>query len=158
MSKRQDMQRLIRAYKDETGSHEIDMREVAIYAHKKGWALPQPSDPFDLLAKQFSEAARDEIKYDTKTKRPYRVYHAIPQTGQLSLFVWVDIDEATRPQMLKSLVNRREQMVRDGVQLTFDMEHWNRINSKEEPIDLPMDLGPDIEWVKNSGDEDDEAA
>ena len=60
--------------------------------------------------------------------------------------------------MLKSTVNRREQMVSDGVQLTFDLEHWNSINPSEEPIALPMDLTPDIEWRKNAEDDDDEAA
>jgi len=57
MSKRQEMQRLIRAYMDETGEHEVDMHKVAIYAHEKGWPLPKPMSPFDLLAKQFTEAA-----------------------------------------------------------------------------------------------------
>jgi hypothetical protein len=159
MSKRQEMQRLIRAYMDETGEHEVDMHKVAIYAHEKGWPLPKPMSPFELLAKQFTEAARDQIKYDSKTGRPYRVYHAIPvENGQLSLFVYVDIDEASRNAMWKSLVNRREQMVSDGVQLTFDMEHWIGANPTEEPIDLPVDLTPDIEWRKNTPHDDSEAA
>ena len=55
------------------------------------------------------------IKYDSMIGRSYRVYHAIPvENGQLSVFVYVDIDEASRNAMWKSLVNRREQMVRDG--------------------------------------------
>jgi hypothetical protein len=67
------------------------------------------------LAKQFTEAAREETDYDNKTGRPYRVYHAISQkSGQLNLFVYVDIQDITRNQMLKSTVNRREQMVRKG--------------------------------------------
>src|SRR3990172_9378694 len=101
MSKRQEMQRLIRAYKDETGKREVDMHQVAIYAHKKGWPLPKPPSALDLLTKQFTQAAGDEIKYDAKTGKPYRVYHAVPvNNGQLSLFVYVDIDEAPRPVML----------------------------------------------------------
>src|SRR5437588_8869484 len=108
MSKRVEMQRMIRAWKEETGEHEIDMHKVANYAHRKGWPLPRPPSPIDLLARQFTEAARDEIKHDVKTGKPYRVYHAIPvQSGQLSLFVYIDIDEAKRHQMLKSAVNRR---------------------------------------------------
>lgn len=158
MSKRLEMQRLIRAYKEETGEHEIDMHEVARYANRKGWPLPMPPSPIDILARQFQDAARDEIRHDNETGRPYRVYHALPVTTsqQLNLFVYVDIDEATRNQMLKSAVNRREQMVSDGVQLTLDIEHWNRGNPKEEPISLPMDLTPDIEWRKNTPDDDDD--
>lgn len=159
MSKRQEMQRLIRHYKDDTGEHELDMHKVAEFAAEKGWPLPVPASPLDLLAKQFTEAARDETKYDAKTGRPYRVYHAIPvRSGQLSLFVYVDIDEAPRHSMLKSLVNRREQMVSDGVQLTFDMDHWNNVNPAEEPIALPMDLTLDIEWRKNTDDDEEDAA
>jgi hypothetical protein len=150
------MQRFIRHYKSETGEHELDMHKVAEFAAKMGWRLPTPPSAIDLLAKQFTEAARDEINYDSKTGKPYRVYHAIPVKNgqQLSLFVYIDIDEAPRNSMLKSLVNRREQMVSDGLQLTFDMEHWNRINPKEEPIELPMDLTLDIEWRKNAPGDD----
>jgi hypothetical protein len=105
--------------------------------------------------KQFTEAAREETDYDDKTGKPYRVYHAVPvKSGQLSLFVYIDIDDATRGEMLKSCVNRREQMVSDGLQLTFDMEHWSRVNPDQDPIALPMDLTMDIEWRKNAHDDD----
>jgi hypothetical protein len=51
--------------------------------------------------------------------------------------------------MLKSAVMRREQMVGDAVQLTLDLEHWNRANPNEEPILLPNDLQPDVDWRLN---------
>jgi hypothetical protein len=38
------------------------MRKVAEFAVKKGWPLPQPADPIELLSKQFSDAARLEIR------------------------------------------------------------------------------------------------
>ena len=90
-----------------------------------------------------------------KLESRYRVYHAIPVSGQLSLFHYIDIDEATRPQMLKSSVNRREQMVSDGLNLQLDLDHWNSVNSKLKPIELPMDLTLDIE-IRKAADEDDE--
>ena len=49
-------------------------------------------------------------------------------------------------------------MVDDGFQLTLDLDHWNRVHPDEEPIDLPMDLTLDIEWRKNTPDDDDKAA
>jgi hypothetical protein len=70
----------------------------------------------------------------------------------------LDINDATRTQMLKSCVNRREQMVSDGLQLTLDMEHWNSLNPVEEPIALPMDLALDIEIRKAADDPEEEAA
>lgn len=158
MSKRQAMQRFIRHYKDETGEHEIDMRKVAEFAKRMGWKMPTPPSDIDLLAKQFTDAAHEERKYDKKTGKPYRVYHAIPVTGQLSLFNYVDIDEATRKQMLMSAVNRREQMVSDGLNLTLDLDHWNSINPGEEAIALPMDMTLDIAIRKAAEDDKDKAA
>ena len=88
MSQTKEMQRLMRAYKDETGEHEVDMHEVARYAIGKGWPLPTPADPIDLLARRFAKAAHDEIRYDAVTGNPYRANHALQvQSGQLSLFV-----------------------------------------------------------------------
>ena len=57
MSKRAEMQRLIRAYKDETGEREVDMHKVAIWGMRKGWQLPTPQSPIDLFTKQLSDAA-----------------------------------------------------------------------------------------------------
>ncbi|WP_029604980.1 hypothetical protein [Kozakia baliensis] len=160
MSRRREMQILIRTYKEETGCSEIDMQEVAAFAARHGWPLPQPKSPLEMLAKQFADAARDEIGHDPKSGKPYRVYHAVPvgNNGQTNLFHWVDIREAPRRRMHKSLMNRREQMVGDGFQLTLDAMFWNSINPNEEPIVLPMDLTPDIEWRLNSPDEDGKAA
>ena len=134
MSKKsQERQRFIRYYKDKTGIKEVDMHKVAKFAADMGWTLPTPPDPLDLLAKQFSQSAREETRKDKKTGRPYRANHAFTITqGQEQLTLWVDIDEATRPQMHKSLVNRREQMVGDALHLTLDAQHWNSINPDEK--------------------------
>ncbi len=48
---------------------------------------------------------------------------------------------------------RRELMVGDGLQITYDQDHWNSIHPNEEPITLPMDFTDDIEWRKNGPDE-----
>ena len=158
MSKKLQRQRFLRHYKDTTGERELDMKKVAQYAKRLGWDMPTPPSDVDLLAKQFTEAAHEEKKYDKKTGKPYRVYHAIPASGQLSLFVYIDIDEANRKQMLMSSVNRREQMVSDGYNLTLDFDHWNSVNPDEEPISLPMDLTLDIEIRKAIDDDEAEAA
>ncbi|WP_206605438.1 hypothetical protein [Rhodoblastus acidophilus] len=153
------MQRLIRAYRDETGKREIDMKEVAKWAVGKGWPLPTPKSPIDILAQNFSEAAREETRRDTKTGRPYRANHSFSVTqGNQQLHLWIDIDEADRGPMLKSAVTRREQMVGDGLQLTLDLMHWNSINPDKPPIELPMDLTFDIELRLSAPDEDDDAA
>lgn len=158
MTKKKDLQRLIRSYKDDTGEREVDMHKVALYVAGKGWPLPVPPNPLDMLAKALTDAAREEIGHDETTGRPYRVNHALPvrQGDGSQLHLWIDINEAPRGPMLKSLVNRREQMVGDGLQLSFDQDHWNNLNPAAEPIDLPMDLTLDIELRKNAPDDDEE--
>ncbi|MGO3741423.1 hypothetical protein [Kerstersia sp.] len=159
MNKHQEMQRLIRLYKEETGETEVNMRKVAIFANNRGWPLPKPRDPLDLLAKEFTQAARQEVRRDPKTGKPYRANHALPTTqGGEQFTLWIDIDEATRPQMLKSLINRREQMVGDGLQLSLDADHWNSIHPEESPIQIPLDFTDDVNWRKNAPDEDSKAA
>lgn len=71
---------------------------------------------------------------------------------------WVDIDEATRRQMNKCLVQRREQMVGDAVQITLDADHWNVAHAEEEPIVMEMDFAEDVQWRLNAPDQDGKAA
>ena len=66
--------------------------------------------------------------------------------------MWADTDEAPRKFAHKSF-QRREQMVGDAVQLSLDLNHWNRVNPMEEPIELPMDFTCDIEWAINGLDD-----
>jgi hypothetical protein len=150
--KQKETQFIIRQWKEETGKIEIDMKEVAQYAVSKGWPIPPPVSGIERLAKEFSRAAREEIRQDSKTGRPYRVYHAFATDNRGQGMLWVDIDEAPRKYMLKSAIMRREQMVGDAVQLTLDIDHWNSVNSNEDPIEIPLDFTDDVEWRKNGGD------
>jgi hypothetical protein len=156
MSKAHEMQKLIRLYREETGQTEIDMHDVALFAMRKGWPMPQPKSPLDLLAAQFRDAARQEVRRDRASGRPYRAYHAVPSSASQGVFFWIDIDdpETTQSNMRKSAIMRREQMVDDGVQLSLDLDHWNGTHPDEERIELPMDITPDIEWRKAAMDDD----
>src|SRR3569833_3331266 len=84
MSKRNDMQRFLRHYKDETGERELDMLKVAQHAAKMGWKMPVPKSPVELLAKEFTAAAQKEHKNDKKTSKPNHDKHAKPDHGQPS--------------------------------------------------------------------------
>jgi hypothetical protein len=57
--------------------------------------------------------------------------------------------------MHKSLVQRREGMIGDGLQLTLDADHWNAARPTEV-IEIDMNLAEEIEWRKAAPDEDDE--
>lgn len=158
-TKAQQMQSIIRRYREETGRDSVDMHEVAKYAVTMGWPLPKPKTALDRLAEQFSGAAREEIRHDDVTGKPYRANLAVTtwQAGQ-QMTLWHDIDVAPRHIAHRALQQRREQMVGDAVQLTFDAMHWNRINEQEEPILMPMDFTEDVEWRINAPNRDEEAA
>ena len=153
-NKNKEKQFLILEWKKKTGNVEIDMHKVAEFAAQRGWPIPAPISGIDRLAKEFSQAAREETRQDSKTGRPYRVYHAFPtesKSGQGML--WIDIDEAPRKIMAKSAVMRREQVVGDMVQLYLDLDHWNRKNAGEEPIVLITDVTEDVNERLSGPDE-----
>ncbi|MGV2980690.1 hypothetical protein ACERNI_10840 [Camelimonas sp. ID_303_24] len=152
MAGKKQLQKIIALYRAMTGETELDPKRIAEFALKNGVELPQPKDPRELLAREISVAAREELRRDEKTNRPYRAYHSLPiehADGQVS-FVFVDIDDATRPQMHRSLTKRREQMVGDAVHLTYDADRWNSQNPDLEPIQIALDFAPDVEWRKAS--------
>ncbi|MEW6405430.1 MAG: hypothetical protein AB1649_26865 [Chloroflexota bacterium] len=159
VTRNQERLRIIRWYMEETGKIEVDMHDVAEFAIKKGHKAPAPESPVDRLAKIFSKTAREEMRYDKTTGQPYRGYHSVKTAhGSTQLHFWFDIDEATRPQILMSLIARRQQMVGDGVQLTLDAQHWNNIHPGDDPIQIPMDFTEDVEWRLNAPSEENKAS
>lgn len=163
MSKIADRQKFIRYWRDETGETEVDMHAVARMAMQMGWEAPPPVTEEDRLAKQFKDAARQDIRHDRKTGRPYRGFHAVPRhaaDGQL-VFSYIDIDDPkTKPESFrKACVMRREQTVDDQVQLRLDQIHWNDQRPTEQHVEiLPADLEFDVELRLASMDTQEEAA
>lgn len=156
----QERQRFYRYYKEKTGATEVDLHDVARFASKMGWPLPTPADPLDLLAQQFAEALREEIRRDKVTKRPYKPNHALKRRkgdGSQSTF-WIDADEAPRHQMEKALTNYRDQMVGEAIIGTNTADHWNRIHPEQQPLKFETDLTDDVLWRHNAPDTEDNAA
>lgn len=149
--KSQQLQSLIRLYKEETGTREVDMKAVARWAVDRGMREPKPVSGVDRLAKEFSVAARQETRVDRETGEPYRVNHMywVERDGE-QLRLWGDIDELPRERMQASLTIRREQTVSDVTQLTIDAEHWNRVNPDDERIEIEKDFGLDVEIRRSS--------
>lgn len=148
---------------DQTGKTEIDMHSVAQMAVRMGWKAPPPVTEEDRLAKLFKDAARQDIRHDRRTGRPYRGYHAVPKytaSGQM-VFSYIDIDDPkTKPSSFrKACVMRREQSVDDQVQLRLDQVHWNDNRPAEQQVEvLPADLEFDIEIRLAAMDSRDDAA
>lgn len=151
-TKDQEMQFWIAKYKADTGKKEVMMHDVAEYMLARGWPAPKPLSPGEILAKELARAARNEYVKDGATGYSVRKNHALRFKNEdgAQLAFWVEIHEASRPQMWQSMTNRREQMVGDAFQLTIDSEYWNRINPKEEPIQIELDFGFDVELRKNT--------
>ena len=159
MTKAQTMQSIIKKYREKTGKDSVNMHDVAKYAAGMGWPLPKPKTALERLAEQFSSAAREEIRKDEITGKPYRANLAVTTwRGHEQLTLWTDIDIAPRHVAQKSFHQRREQMVGDAVQLTFDVMNWNRVNATEEKIDMPMDFTDDVLWRINAPDEEEKSA
>ena len=161
--KEQDKMRIIRQYKLEKQVEEVDMREVAKYAVERGWlTLPEPLDPFDMLGKKFSEAARNETRNDKETKRPYRAYMPITfRSGDKQTTLWIDTDSTTRPRMEKAVSRYRDGMVGVAVMGTNTVDHWNRVNPEQIPLTFDTDLTEEVSWRLNgegNDEEDQEAA
>lgn len=157
--KSQEMQSIIKRYKEASGNSSVDMHEVAKFAVGMGWPLPKPKTAIERLAEQFSGAAREEVRRDEVTGRPYRVNLAVTTwQGNQQTTLWHDIDEAPRPIAQRSFQQRREQMVGDAVQLTFDVMHWNRVNEVEDPITMEMDFTDDVQWRLNGPSDEEKAA
>ncbi|HYM14626.1 MAG TPA: hypothetical protein VEZ14_03640 [Dehalococcoidia bacterium] len=139
-------------YREETGEMELDPEKVAPWMHSKGVPLPIPPSPMKLLEASIVQAWREEVRYDKKTRLPYRANHAVPMglTKHGKSYVWIDIDSADRNRMFKALQKRREGIVDDAIGLELDKDHWNSVHPKDEPNALQMDFALDVEWRKNS--------
>ncbi len=115
-------------------------------AQQMGWPLPKPKDPLDLFAQQFSDAARVETREDKTTKKTYKANLAYikKMASGKQLWLWFDVDEATRPQMVKGLKLYREQMVDEAVIGVNTTEHWNRKNPDQMELPFKTDLTSDV--------------
>lgn len=157
-TKTEQMQRFMRYYREQVGK-DVTAYEVAVAAKKAGWLMPVPKDPVEILAKEFARAAREEIRHDEETGEPYRANVSYTQgQGPNQPTLWGDIDKVNRNKMHKNYILRREQMVGDGLQLTYDVRHWNRVHPNEEPIEVELDLTDDVLWRINAPNDNQDAA
>ncbi|MDB5953991.1 hypothetical protein [Ramlibacter sp.] len=152
MTRNEQLQALIQRYKVETGDKTVDMDLVAAWAIERGATMPKPKTARELFAAQLADAARAEYRVDPKTGLSYRANHALRQRTRdgRQYVLWVDMEDATHPQMLWSLSDRRQQMVGDAVHLKIDETIWNSKHPNEPQIQLDMDFTYDVEERLNS--------
>jgi len=139
MSKRTDLLKMIRMYREETGIKDIDHHDVARWAKVRGWKLPTPPSAEDMLARYLSAAARTETRIDAEMGFVYRANHPYPVlTSGKQEVRWVDVDEhPDHHKMRLSMTVRRNQTAADVIQMTFDTMHWNNDNPTQEALPMP---------------------
>ena len=159
MGKTARLQKMIAAYVDQTGETEWDMAKIAAWLERMGWRMPRPRSAVELLEEDLRRAARDARRVDSDGTS-YRPYHAVTETlpGGKQLVLWFDLDRASRKRVVKSLGQRREQMVGDAMALVTTADHWNRLHPDEEPIQMELDFEPDVLWKRAAANDQSSAS
>jgi hypothetical protein len=158
MTKHEEMQAFVRYYKRKNKKTEVTMAEITAAAIEMDWKVPPAVTGEERLAKQFAAAEREEMGTDKITKRPYRANLALTRTkpdGEQTT-LWIETDEANREQMEMAVKKYREQMIGEAVIGTDTIEHWNRINPKEQQLSFNLDFTEETEWRRNTPVEEDE--
>lgn len=149
MTEKQEIQRLFRNYKKETNQQFVDAIEFSRWLESKGWTMPTPQDPVELLAKKVKDALRDETRRSAATGGEYKVNLSFtPDSGQGSFLI--DVDEAPRHVVHKCLKQRREQTSGDVYQMVLIEDHWNATHPNEEAIHMPQDFALDVQIKKHN--------
>lgn len=130
---------------EETHDHQaISAREVVDWAVRHR-ALPLPQiDPRDVLAAQMSRALRESYAIDSQGRR-YRLNHAIRITKNgVQHTMWGMLGHADHVHMEQAFRQRREQIVRDLVQLQVDVEVYADMMPHRPPIQLELNFKNDV--------------
>jgi hypothetical protein len=145
MTRSEELQRLIPLYLSETGKTTWENIDVANWAIKRGVKPPKPKTEAELLAEQFSQALREEHRRDPETGLDYRANHAFKEKhGDKQLTFWVQLENATHPQMSASATNRRDGIIADCAQLKKDLIVWNNKNPNENSLNMVLDFEEDV--------------
>lgn len=148
MTKNQEIIKLKDLYKEETGLMDLDIPLFIEWMRRKGYEMPSPPTPEQVLAKQVVKALKEETREDPETGEAYKVNvsYATDESGNGVL--WVDIDEAPRYKMVKVVKQRKDQIVADWVQMELLLDHWHKRNPDEDPITVERDISFAVDLAK----------
>lgn len=159
-SYQQQLQDIFARYQAEVSQAPVDLKEVGKWAMGKGMWAPRPVDVLRRFSSDLADALREEYRTDEKTGRRYRTKLAVTTwDGERQGSLWGDSDTAPRSHVVKSVAQRRRQVVADCYQLRVDVDQYNADRPDEEPIQLVLDFTDDVaEQLVANGIKDDEAA
>lgn len=151
------LQAIWRQYSDAGMPMPATKTDVAMWAYQQGLWQPKPTDIIAKFADELARAAREEYRKDAKGRR-YRARHpAKTMRDGEQLYLWDDIDTASREHMQRAFSQRRKQIVGDCCQLKVDVDHYNDVHEDEEPIQLVLDFSDDVaerEAMAEMGDDE----
>jgi hypothetical protein len=149
-SKKVEIQKWKRIFLEREG-RDLTAHEIAEMLEKQGWPMPRPKAAIEILAKQVSEALSEETVFDEVLGESvdanicYQARSGGKSDGKQAP-LWTELDTATRDKVELNKTLRRDGMVGDAYRSTLIIMRWNRLHDDEEPVQLDLDLGPDVEW------------
>lgn len=149
-SKKVEIQRWKRTFQEREG-RDLSAHEIAEMLEGIGWPMPKPKSQLDILAKQVSEALSEEKVFDEVLGESVDANICYPaesdgKSDGKQTYRWTEADTASRDKVEANKTLRRDNMVGDAYQSTLILMRWNRLHPKEEPVQLDLDLGLDVEW------------
>lgn len=155
----EQVQRWVREYRNEGNPWPTDRRTIASWMIRTGRASSPRKTAIDWLAPLVSKAMREDFFTDPQGRRPRRM-HAVPQSRELpdgtfkQSVLWVDIVDATPPQMRIAFQTRRKQILGDNRQLKTDVDSFNDNNKSGAHIQMSFDYTEDLIELENPTDYD----
>lgn len=145
MAYRDDMQEIVRQYREADNSWPASAREIAAWAIAQGLWQPSPRDIVNRCAEDISHAMRDEYFIDPQGRHVRAKHARVLREEGVQLVLWDDIRTASHEHMRAAFQQRRRQIVGDCVQLSNDVESYNENRRPSVPIQVVFDFELDIE-------------
>ena len=148
------LQAIVEAYRRTGQTWPTTMKEIARWAHQKKLWEPQKKDVVDQLARDLSQAMREEYYTDPQGRR-VRTKHAarfaddvLPdeegESHKKQQVLWADIRTDSADHIIKALQQRRMQIVGNCRQLKTDADSFNDNHPSGRKIQLIFDFEADL--------------
>jgi hypothetical protein len=143
-------EKCVQHYIDETGHQDFSPPEIALWAEKRGYTLPEPMTGVEILARMLAGAATRARRKDAKTSILYRATLAFTAMvrGERTIR-WFDVDgpSVTVDKIVQSVRQRKEQAINILVSAGATQERFARTHPKQkfEKVDLSISE-EEVQW------------
>ena len=119
--------------------HALD--QVYPWACANGLYEPPREDPARTFRRRMAKALAQEHRTDSRGRRHRsKLPVTVTTSGGKQQTFWADIDQMPPKEFQKNVAQRRNQIVADCVQLSFDVDHYNDEHPAGKPIQLVLDF------------------